>query len=149
MRCQVWSTAQSLDIKMRGYVEVRSTLPAKVNGGNLKVGDLLHSPDWLFWCWCVRAPGPPSGCWERAMVTSGRNTVRSTSSKPSMETQGWENLARDWPLITILLTRSSWQFTRLIITEAMASTPLTLTTSMPTSLRILLLLASSGMWGLM
>ena len=47
MRCQVWSTAQSLDIKMRGYVEVRSTLPAKVNGGNLKVGDLLHSPDWL------------------------------------------------------------------------------------------------------
>merc|ERR1712110_1113619 len=33
---QVWSTAQSSDIKMRGYLEVRSTLPAKVNGGNLK-----------------------------------------------------------------------------------------------------------------
>jgi len=33
---QVWSTAQSADIKNRGYVEVRSTLPAKTNGGNLK-----------------------------------------------------------------------------------------------------------------
>jgi len=33
---QVWSTAQSEDIKMRGYVEVRSTLPAKVDGGHLK-----------------------------------------------------------------------------------------------------------------
>jgi len=33
---QVWSTAQSADIKNRGYVEVRSTLPAKNNGGNLK-----------------------------------------------------------------------------------------------------------------
>merc|ERR1719450_57178 len=33
---KVWSTAQSEDIKYRGYVEVRSTLPAKTNGGNLK-----------------------------------------------------------------------------------------------------------------
>merc|ERR1712183_505553 len=33
---QVWSTAQSADIKNRGYVEVLSTLPAKNNGGNLK-----------------------------------------------------------------------------------------------------------------
>jgi len=33
---QVWSTAQSPDIKYRGYVEVRSTLPAKVNGDNFK-----------------------------------------------------------------------------------------------------------------
>ena len=33
---QVWSTAQSADIKNRGYIEVRSTLPAKTNGGNLK-----------------------------------------------------------------------------------------------------------------
>jgi len=32
----VWTTAQSADIKNRGYVEVRSTLPAKPNGGNLK-----------------------------------------------------------------------------------------------------------------
>ena len=42
--CQVWSTAQSSDIKMRGYLEVRSTLPAKVNGGSLKVA-LLHKRD--------------------------------------------------------------------------------------------------------
>jgi len=33
---KVWSTAQSADIKNRGYIEVRSTLPAKTNGGNLK-----------------------------------------------------------------------------------------------------------------
>jgi len=33
---QVWSTAQSGDIKTRGYVEVRATIPAKVNGGNLR-----------------------------------------------------------------------------------------------------------------
>jgi len=33
---QVWSTAQSEEIKTRGYVEVRATIPAKVNGGNLK-----------------------------------------------------------------------------------------------------------------
>jgi len=33
---QLWSTAQSQDIKNRGYVEVRATLPAKVNGGSLK-----------------------------------------------------------------------------------------------------------------
>jgi len=33
---QVWSTAQSEDIKKRGYLEVRSTLPAKPNGGNMK-----------------------------------------------------------------------------------------------------------------
>jgi len=33
---QVWSTAQSQDIKMRGYLEVRSTLPAKPDGGNLR-----------------------------------------------------------------------------------------------------------------
>jgi len=32
----VWSTAQSEDIKNRGYVEVRSTLPVKPNGGNYK-----------------------------------------------------------------------------------------------------------------
>jgi len=32
----VWTTAQSADIKNRGYVEVRSTLPAKPNGGTLK-----------------------------------------------------------------------------------------------------------------
>ena len=31
---QVWSTAQSSDIKYHGYVEVRSTLPAKTNGWN-------------------------------------------------------------------------------------------------------------------
>merc|ERR1711936_967562 len=30
---QVWSTAQSSDIKMRGYVEVRSTLPASSSNG--------------------------------------------------------------------------------------------------------------------
>jgi len=33
---QVWSTAQSEDIKMRGYVEVRSTMPVKVDGDNLE-----------------------------------------------------------------------------------------------------------------
>ena len=33
---QVWSTAQSEDIKTRGYVEVRATIPAKVDGANLK-----------------------------------------------------------------------------------------------------------------
>jgi len=33
---QVWSTAQSSDIKKRGYIEVRSTLPGKVNGDHLK-----------------------------------------------------------------------------------------------------------------
>ena len=33
---QVWTTAQSADIKYRGYVEVRSTLPAKVNGDQFK-----------------------------------------------------------------------------------------------------------------
>ena len=33
---QVWSTAQSGDIKTRGYVEVRATIPAKVDGGNLR-----------------------------------------------------------------------------------------------------------------
>ena len=32
----MFSTAQSGDIKNRGYVEVRSTLPAKVNGDNLR-----------------------------------------------------------------------------------------------------------------
>jgi len=33
---QIWSTAQSEDIKRRGYVEVRALLPAKVDNGNLK-----------------------------------------------------------------------------------------------------------------
>ena len=33
---QVWSTAQSSDIKYHGYVEVRSTLPAKTNGWNFE-----------------------------------------------------------------------------------------------------------------
>ena len=33
---QVWSTAQSAEIKTRGYVEVRANIPAKVDGGNLK-----------------------------------------------------------------------------------------------------------------
>ena len=33
---KVWSTAQSDDIKTHGYIEVRSTLPAKVDGGNLE-----------------------------------------------------------------------------------------------------------------
>ena len=33
---KVWSTAQSEDIKMRGYVEVRSTMPVKVDGDNLE-----------------------------------------------------------------------------------------------------------------
>ena len=32
----VWSTAQSEEIKTRGYVEVRANIPAKVDGGNLK-----------------------------------------------------------------------------------------------------------------
>jgi len=31
---QVWSTAQSADIKKRGYVEVHATLPANIIGGN-------------------------------------------------------------------------------------------------------------------
>ena len=33
---QVWSTAQSSDIKYHGYLEVRSTLPAKTNGWNFE-----------------------------------------------------------------------------------------------------------------
>ena len=32
----VWSTAQSPDIKYRGYVEVEATLPVKTNGSNFK-----------------------------------------------------------------------------------------------------------------
>ena len=33
---QVWSTAQSSDIKYHGYIEVRATLPAKTNGQNFE-----------------------------------------------------------------------------------------------------------------
>ena len=33
---KVWSTAQDEDIKMHGYVEVRSTMPVKVDGDNLE-----------------------------------------------------------------------------------------------------------------
>jgi len=33
---KVWTTAQSSDIKKRGYVEVRALYPSKVHGGNLK-----------------------------------------------------------------------------------------------------------------
>merc|ERR1719232_33195 len=33
---QVWTTAQSNDIKKRGYVEVRALLPAKTDNGNLR-----------------------------------------------------------------------------------------------------------------
>ena len=33
---QVWSTAQSSDIKNHGYLEVRATLPAKTNGQNFE-----------------------------------------------------------------------------------------------------------------
>ena len=33
---QVWSTAQSSDIKYHGYLEVRATLPAKSNGWNFE-----------------------------------------------------------------------------------------------------------------
>jgi len=33
---QIWSTAQSEDIKKRGYVEVRALLPARVDNENLK-----------------------------------------------------------------------------------------------------------------
>ena len=32
----VWTTAQSSDIKNRGYVEVRTLLPAKIEGSKLK-----------------------------------------------------------------------------------------------------------------
>jgi len=33
---KIWSTSQSPDIKMRGYVEVHATLPAKINGTEFK-----------------------------------------------------------------------------------------------------------------
>ena len=151
--CQVWSTAQSSDIKMRGYLEVRSTLPAKVNGGNLKVECLCSVISWSLWP-VSRAPGPPSGCWALAMVTSGRDTGRLTSSRLSMETRGWKETRFELIHRKFLNAhhpiRSWWQSTRPITTEAMASTRVrTLTTLMLTSPRTLSSLVSSGTSGLM
>ena len=73
--CQVWSTAQSSDIKMRGYLEVRSTLPAKVNGGSLKVA-LLHKRDFALisdTMWRVTSVTCTQGSWPAIWMLGSGN----------------------------------------------------------------------------
>merc|ERR1711874_10037 len=58
---QLWTTAQDASIKNRGYLEVRSTLPAKPNGDQYK-------GSW-----------PAFGCLAMEMVLGGRRMERSIS----------------------------------------------------------------------